>query len=177
MGWKQSDYNTNLLHKKSNYAIDKRYGELSRRVSRMVSTFEKHGVSPVHVMHIRQVLDAPNQTRREKERAIMELHRYTLLETSTYAKYSAAQREAIQTWKDIGVGQHYTKKKWREFFQFLEWVRSMSGTRYELNSVKEAWEKSVRKDKKYSTLETRTARAMETWQKLNNDNLRNPSTY
>lgn len=169
MAWKQADYNTNLLHKKSNYAIDKRYGELSRRVSRMVSTFERHGVSPVHVMHIRQVLDAPNQTRREKERAIMELHRYTLLETSTYAQYKAAQREAIQTWRDIGIGQNYTKKKWREFFQFLEWVKSMSATRYELNSVKEAWELSKNKDPEYSVLDNRIDRAMEIWQSLDND--------
>lgn len=161
MGWKITDYNLNTMHKKSDYAVEKRYQELQRRVRRDVQNFERHGVNPRHVQNIKTVLDAPNLTRREKEKAIMELRRFTMLDTSTYSKYSAVQREARQTWRLMGVGRGYSKEKWNNFFQFLDWVKSFTGGRYELNSVKEAWEMSGQ----------RVAEAEEIWETLDNDYL------
>ena len=161
MGWKAADYNLNLLHKKTDYAINKRFKELQARVRRDVSTFERHGVNPRHVQNIKAVLDAPNQTRREKEKALMELRRYTMLETHTYTSYAAAQRAAKQTWRDLGVGRGYSKEKWNNFFQFLEWVKSFTGGRYELNQVKEAWDMSGQK----------VSEAEEIWETLDNDYL------
>ena len=161
MAWKVTDYNLNLLHKKTDRAIEKRYGELSQRVSRMVSTFERHGVNPRHVQNIREVLNASNETRRDKEKAIMELRRYTLLETASYTQYSETQREAKQTWKAMGIGRGYSEEKWNNFFEFLDWVKSFSGGRYELNSVKEAWKLSGQ----------RVTEAEEIWETLDNDYL------
>ena len=138
MAWKVTDYNLNTIHNKPEESINNEYDRLKRIVNKRIATFEKHGMS--NLPHVKAVKTATqdNNTRRMKERAIMEMKRFTNLEYSSYAADRKGMSKTIAYWKSYGIKGLNTGNV-SEFFEFLEWVKSFMGDRYKSTSVAQAW--------------------------------------
>ena len=138
MSWKKTDYNYNKLHKKSDSQIEEEYHRLYSRVSKRVETFSKHDKTNLkHIRHIMTIME-DNTTRRDKEKAIMEMHRFLMLDESSYTGYQKSRRDARDYWSAFGL-KFRTWKEFGTFLEFLEWVKSFQSSKYTAEAVAEAW--------------------------------------
>lgn len=139
--WALNQYNRQAMEKRTNSEIDREYSRLSSTVKKRVQTFEKHSNKlPTHVKAVKEIVDRENASRREKESALIEMRRYLNLDTSSYTKFAKIRRQATRVWIDIGLTRADLTE---DFFDFLEWTRSLQGYQYNANAVKEAWQESA----------------------------------
>lgn len=141
MPWDITDYNLNKLGNKSNKEINAEYNRIKKMIQKRVKTFERHGVTTArHINAIKETMRG-NDSRRDRERAIMEMRRFINMDTSTYRGYIKARQAGLETWRGFGA-ENLTGENIELFFDFLEWVKSFSGGKYEINSVIQAWNMS-----------------------------------
>ena len=141
MAWKQTDYNLNTIHKKSRQSINAEYQRMRKMVQRRVATFEKHSLGNIpQIREMKEILQNPNKTRRQREMAIMEFRRFSISETSSYTKYVKSLEDTMETFRGMGVSVN--KQNIGEFLSFLDWVKSFTSYNYEINSVKVAWKQA-----------------------------------
>lgn len=138
-GWKITDYTAQNIRKKTTSAINKEYERMRKNVGRRVSTFEKHGLGKLkHVKAVKTAMDG-NMSRRDKERAILEMKRFLYLETSSYTSYVRYRKEEVAKWQDRGV--NVTASTYDAFTDFLEWSKSFYKGKYVVDDVKQNWNK------------------------------------
>lgn len=139
MAWKVTDYNLNTIHNKPEEAINNEYERLRKIVNRRIAVFEKHGMG--NLSHVKAVKTATfdNGNRRMKERAIMEMKRFTNLEYSSYSAYKKGISKTVTYWKSYGI-KGLNSSNISEFFDFLDWVKSFMGSKYKASTVAQAWQ-------------------------------------
>ena len=138
MSWRITDYNLNKMSAKTTDSINKEYNRLKNIVSRRISTFEKHNLQNLSQVRSVKANIQDNDTRRQKERAILEMKRFLNLDVSSYEGFKKSMKSTISFWSEFGI-ENLNMGNIENFLNFLEWVKSFMGSKYNASAVSEAW--------------------------------------
>ena len=141
MAWKVTDYNLNTIHTKSEESINTEYERLRGIVGKRVETYEKHGMGNLSHVKVAKTATMDNNSRRMKERAIMEMRRFLNSKYSSFEKYNKSVSEGLAYWRNYGI-KGLNRSNLSQFYDFLSWVKSFMGDKYRPEAVATAWTKS-----------------------------------
>lgn len=150
MAWKVTDYTLKNMKNKSNKEINQEYNRIKNVVKKRVQTFEKHGKGNIPQVKAVKTALTGNDSRRMRERAIMDMQRFLYMPNASYRKYHASLMASINHWNDWIDDENFliTEENADMFFDFLEWAKGFYNSKYSHSGITKAWKDIVTEMKK-----------------------------
>ena len=154
MAWNVTDYTLKNMKSKSNKEINQEYNRIKNVVKKRVQTFEKHGKGNIPQVKAVKTALTGNDSRRMRERAIMDMQRFLYMPNASYRQYHKSLMASINHWNAWIKGMDFsenedveqfliTEENADKFFDFLEWAKGFYNSKYSHSGITKAWKDIV----------------------------------